>query len=800
MSASITLDELTLLTDDASDRAADEAQGYHFEVSADGTEWKNAEAVIATIQSQLFDGEAIAQGSYSNMEVALMVRVVAQDSAQLAAGCAQLIRVIRRAGMRELTYLAPDGASPATVFDVLHITPSMQVDFGNLDENFNVRTYALQMLCKPFPRSDAEVFTEGATVGAPTFADIDTLATSTAWTVQDPAATTSEMRSWTPLRYNIVTNPLTSNTYRTQGWTHGAGATSLSWSNSPSGTSGIPHGHMSVTGRPTSTSTRMYANGARFWNLVGTGAVRVRLPMGSSYGAVYGVLYRWFNSSGKQIGSDHTITEVSGGTPGSTVTVSALITPASGATKVWVLPYARFTSANGNTRTWATNEVYVGPDGASFFGGSPHTATNAYDWTGTSHASSQVELGYATKVSASGSVSVTAYYHPAAGLAPVLTRTATLTTTTSAPYLVVSGQITSAPAAIQIHGIPGRSWVSPDVVTAAADGTFKAYFRIGDQSLSVARFRITPSGTASATTAMLKVTRLQTATSLPTIGTGRQAKFSIDVEGTMPAEATLQIANPGGVGSNVLIYTAPENPDFMPALSPSLVASGTADPTTISNKKFTLPAGPMPGTETWQVSHVGLESSTYALFAKLSGTGLVSGASYTFSTRQQTYYGPGTAYGETAVTTSKIITTGTTFSGFAQVGVLRLPIIDTNHRSTATEALRFWVSSGSWTLDEAWLFDLVNGQLSHIAPFSTGYNNITIKAASPDFPQQRYYTDDGGGAIRTQNAQVQIWGNHRLDPAVGCDVFAICDAGTPDLSVSASYFPRWDVFAADGSA
>ena len=75
MSASITLDELTLLADPDSDRAADDAQGYHYEVSADGTAWSNAEQTITSVQAQLFDGEAIAKGSFGNMQATISVRV-----------------------------------------------------------------------------------------------------------------------------------------------------------------------------------------------------------------------------------------------------------------------------------------------------------------------------------------------------------------------------------------------------------------------------------------------------------------------------------------------------------------------------------------------------------------------------------------------------------------------------------------------------------------------------------------------------------------------------------------------------
>lgn len=794
MSASFLIDELVMLTTDDADRAADAAQGYHFELLGDDWEMTSAEQAIEAIQSQLFDGEAITTGSYGNMEAQVPIAVVGTDSANLARGCAELVRVSRRPGMREATYIAPDGASPATVFDVLHVKPEMQ--FGDLEEVKNRRGYMLTLTCKPFPRSDTEVSTVGEEVSAPSYTLVDAVSTTTAWSTQDPLRTdTPAGRAWAPSRYNIATNGLVSDTVRTQGWSKSLGATSISWSTAPSGTGGFPHGHMSVSGKPTSSTYRVNAASPR-WRLRGTGALRLRMRIGSAYSTTLGSIYRWYNKSGSQIGDPHFISEISN-PAGDTQVISATLTPPSGAVMVGVFPYARFTSgANGkNTRTFTVNEVYLGPDGSSFWGATAPGASTAYDWTGTPFNSDSVELTPASKTSPSGQVSVTGYVRTAAGLELPLARTGAITPTTDSPFIVITGTLSPVLASpkLILRTSLNVNGSTPELFTYASDGSFKAFYRVAAGEVSSICLSL---ASTAMTTATLSITQVDLSTNIPAIGTGRQGKFSLDVQGTMPAEASLQVANTGGVGGNVLIHTAPGNPNWVPALSPSLVASGTADGTTISNKKFTVPTS-QPSGPTWKVPHLGLVDSTYALYAKLSGSGLTSGAAYTFSVYQQTSPDNGTGYfGENTTTTGKVLASSTTFSGFAQIATLRLPEVGLSNNPTGIEGLRLWVSGGTWVLDEAWLFDLVNGQISHLRMPSTTYPNVTVRAASPDRPQQQFLVDNGDGTIRELDKSVMVWGNHRLDPADGADVFAICDAGTPALSVSASYFPRWDMFAA----
>lgn len=798
MSVSFLLDDLVLHSDDAANRAALESVGYYFEVSASGTQLTSAEETITAIQSQLFDGEAISKGSYGNMAATLFVRVCATDSARLAQGAAALISVIRRPGTRELVYNSADGASPATVFDVLHTKPALQYEGPNeddLDEIRNIRTYELSLACKPFPRSDTEVVTAGEQVAAPSFTLVDDVSSSTAWSTQDPLRTGIASRAWSPARYNIVTNGLVSDSVRSQGWTRGSNTETLEWNTQTGDTGHITASRSTVF----ETASRLYVNSPK-WTLRGTGALRLRLRMASNYNASFGVLYRWFNASGTQIGGDLTISETT--VDGD---IAALITPASGAVTVSIHPYARFLDANGTKRSWALRKVYLGPDGSSFWGNTTSSTSVAYDWTGTPYNSQSVELTPAALTPGSGQVSVTGYVHGDSKIELPLARAANITPTSSSPYIVITGTLSPATSSPRMSlrmpstGSLSQTYgTSPAVLSYGSDGSFKAYFRatMATTMTSVCLSLHSMGDSASSTSVTMSVTQVDLATSIPPIGTGRQGKFTLDVQGTMPAEASLQVANTGGVGTNVLIYTGPENPNFVPALSPSLVAAGTADGATISNKKFTIPTT-TPSAETWKVSHVGLVESTYALFAKLTATGLTSGSAYTFSTFQHTSPDNGTGYyGESATSTGKIIASGTTYSGVAQIGTLRLPTVNLDNKTTGVEGLKLWVSAGSWTLDEAWLFDMVNGSLSQLALPSTTYPNVTVRAASPDQPQQRYVVDYGDGSVRDLGRSVQVWGNHRLDPASGCDVFAICDAASPALSVSASYFPRWDMFAA----
>jgi len=798
MSVSFRIDDLVLHSDVADNRAALEASGYYFEVSADGTKLTSAEETITSIQSQLFDGEAISTGSFGNLPATVFVSIRATDSARLAEGARDLIRVLRRPGTRELVYNAADAASPATVFDVLHTKPTPQYEGSNeedLDEARNIRTYELSLTCKPFPRSDTEISTQGEQVAAPTFTLVDDVSSSAAWSTQDPLRTGRSSRAWSPARYNIVTNGLVSDSVRAEGWTRGSNTDTIVWNTQTGET-----GHITASRKTVfETASRLYVNSPK-WPLRGTGALRLRLRMASTFNASFGVLYRWFNTSNTQIGADLTISETT--VDGE---IAALITPPAGAVSVSIHPYARFLDANGNKRSWALRKVYLGPDGSSFWGDTASSTSVAYDWTGTPYNSQSVELTPAALTPGSGQVSVTGYVHGDSRIELPLARTASITPTTASPYIVVTGTLsppTSNPRLslrMPTTGSLSQPYgAAPVVLSYGSNGSFKAYFRatMATTMSSVCLSLHSMGDSASSSSVTMTVTQVDLATSIPPIGTGRQGKFSLDVQGTMPAEASLQVANAGGVGTNVLIYTGPENPNFMPALSPSLVAAGTPDGATISNKKFTVPTS-QPASPTWLVPHVGLVNSTYALFAKVSGSGLTSGSAYTFSTFQQTGDIEGTGFfGESATSTGKIIAAGSTASGIFRIGTLRMPTVDLNNDPEGGEGLRLWVSGGTWVLDEAWLFDMVNGQLSHIAPFSATYANVTVRAASPDFPQQRYYTAYPEGNIRDQSARVQIWGNHRLDPAEGADVFVVCDAPTPALQVSASYYPRWDMFAA----
>lgn len=116
--------------------------------------------------------------------------------------------------------------------------------------------------------------------------------------------------------------------------------------------------------------------------------------------------------------------------------------------------------------------------------------------------------------------------------------------------------------------------------------------------------------------------------------------------------------------------------------------------------------------------------------------------------------------------------------------------------------LQLWVSGGTWTLDEAWLADVDNGQISVVDFSAVGLsgkvNVLEVVPAAADRPQQQYLATFGTAPNTTTREIIPTgWTSHRFDPADGdAHVSVINTATTPGLSVALEFYPRWDVFAA----
>lgn len=219
MSAQLTLDELDLLPNGVV--AALASTGYYFEATTDGTEWSNAEAVVSSVTSELFEGAAIDVTGYESLPAQVTVRVCGRDMAAVATGAAELVKVCRREAMKALTYVPADGTAPATVFDVLEVTWDAPFDDINERQNVPRRTYTLTLHCKPFPRSADLVTVPAATIAttAPTITSIDNGSSTTNW------STSAKVVS----RVNLVTNGRFD--YGIQDWYKGGNTSRIVWAN-----------------------------------------------------------------------------------------------------------------------------------------------------------------------------------------------------------------------------------------------------------------------------------------------------------------------------------------------------------------------------------------------------------------------------------------------------------------------------------------------------------------------------------------------------------------------------------------
>lgn len=158
---------------------------YSIEVSSDGTEWGNPEAIVTAVKSLLQDGAIAAVTGQDNRTAALTVRITADTYDGLAAGEAALNAEVN-AGRNLLTWRPPSVDAVPTVFDVIWST--MRFGFDDLNENRLERRYELALTCLPFARS-AEV-TEvpavplPADVNNPVRVTVDTCDSTTGWTTQ----------------------------------------------------------------------------------------------------------------------------------------------------------------------------------------------------------------------------------------------------------------------------------------------------------------------------------------------------------------------------------------------------------------------------------------------------------------------------------------------------------------------------------------------------------------------------------------------------------------------------------------
>lgn len=779
--------------------------GYAIEVLGKdaGTSFTNAEATLETFTSSLYDGQAVDISGWSAASEPIYVQVTGPDSGGLTSGCAALTTMCRRKGLRELTWYSPDGASAPTVFDVLVVTQALQ--FDDQDEVANQRTYALTMTCKPSPRSQDQVtMTASGPLQVPTVTQVDAATSVTNWSAPGPHAD----------RVNLM-------------------PTSNFWDGAPGWSLSSNSAGLTLTGPNLQWTTNISTVGANV--LISSPMVRVVAGLaytvsmqatartGSAGGVLQmGLMRRFYNASGTQVGSDlYTATTGVGLTPVQLKLVNT-IAPA-GATRMRVFPFFQSTGGIAYPQISDVMVEQASSVGSYFNGDMTDCA-----WVGAPGNSESMHLVAASTVDLSaGHVHTKGPWTSSPLSAVSLERTfSTALDLSTMPIVRITGIIVPGPSLMTnttsqflLTSSSGFTWLTPARLdrtpTSTGAGSFIAYFQSPVASVADLRLQVTGAGAASAD---LTITDLTIMSGLPAFGTARQGLQSIPMVGTMPAEVELTVDN--GVdgsgtmyplGQHTVIYTRPSDPALAaPPLRQYRISSGAESTAPDSLSGFTETLGTTQATAFWaEIPASAVAHATHLFVAWLSATGLTVGSSYvlnwqTFMNDDATPSGASTP--NSTMTGTRVITaTATTFAFQpTQVGEFTLPsrVVETTGTYGATVNVRLWVTGGgTWTLDEGHLFDVDNGQLSVVST-TENFNRLDIMPASADKTNQRYVTTAtaADGSTLSREAQPAKWARHLADPAASAqgalDVFVASTAATPHMTISASYYPRWDVFAA----
>ena len=785
MSAQLTLDELDLLP--SGTIAALANTGWYLEATADGTEWRNAEAVVSSVTSELFEGADIDVTGYEALTATVTVRVVGLDMAAVTTGSAELVKVCRREAMKALTYVPSDGTAPATVFDVLTVTWDSVLDDIDEIQSTPRRTYVLTLHCKPFPRSADLVTIPAVTIAttAPTIASIDTGSSTTGW------STGSKRVS----RVNLITNG--NFRYGAQGWGKGANTDRVVWDSS-----GM---RWAVRDRD---AGRSHINFLAPMNVVAGTAYRLYMQI---YQAIpttsLGALIRWYNAAGVQIGTDasNTIT-VALGADDTWRNFSTSRTAPTGAVTLRFFPFAEYTGPSGSAYSSLQN-VHIETE--STWTGTPFDgdldvigSSTDYTWSGAVGQSTSFALAPTTPSTSGGKILVAAY-----GGRPISARRSGTIDLSTADYLRLRGTWSgSLTLNVEVSGGGFVPAIAPQVIIRSGS-TFDAYFQIPSDSITAFTLS-TAAGVASLQSATLSIDQTDTSTGLPLTGTGRSGDFVADAFGTMPAEAAIEIGNTADLGRMVLVFTRPAS---LAAVHPALRArriagpSVTAASTNISGFSEAL-AATQGAAVTWEIDAADLPTASYILAARLTATGLTSGNGYVLNWRAYMVL-DGTT--ETSIHTGSrtIKATATTYgSGTGQriteVGLLSLPTqnVYTSGDASAKVRIQLWVTGGgTWNLDESWIFDADKGDLSVVEPASA-LRRLKITPASADRPTQTYTAENdvaGNTTSRDISGEAIGWSSHKVDPRDGqVAIYVATLTDTPNLSAEVEYYPRWDVYAA----
>lgn len=804
MTASLWFDDLNfLLASVEEEAAAIAADGFFFEAAGkdDGTELTNAEAIVSTVTSDLFDGAAHEVTGWESATLPLKVEVISPTWDGLTTGAARLIATCRKEGIRPLT-LTPDGGTP-TVYDV--VVATWKHEYDDLDnEQRHRRTYLLTLRCKPFPRSQTAVSLPGLAVGgAYSETVVATGASTTGW------STTSRYVT----RRNLMRNPSFENGTSFSPWKVSTGTLS-----SPApviiADVGAPQGGdvLKVTAGALAANARSHMLAEDIAVVPGQSyPLLARIKAGHSSQTLAGMLVRWTDGSGNLIGADD-FNNVAVTTSSYAIISLNKVAPA-GATRLRVYTYTQVNVAVPSGRVWyldasAVIDLETVATTTYFDGNTPAAGGLTYYWgssQGTSGVSIETGLG---GVTASGGVVFprgTSSTVPVVDVVDVginLTFTGAIDVSTHRYIRIKAKQ----EVALELDGInaPAVAW--------GVDGSYRTYiFSVPAPIVAtVTSAKVRHRSTLWAAT-NLQVNEIATLSS-PAAGTGRSISRTVSLVGSMPAEATIEVANNGNPLGDYLVIYSGSNVGGFTRLRAARTAGPTQSVASGSVSGFISTLSESEGTaDTIRVPVGSLPGATYLLYAHVGSLSLIAGSTYTFNFRASIIEDPsGTPVEHGVITGSRNYTATSTSTGSVPfpmpLGLLNLPTADivTTGTNSAVVQIKLWVSDSTaiWQWDEAWVADVDNGQVSVIDFIAAGLSgkvtSLEIIPAAADRPQQQYLAYSGVAPNQTVREIIPAgWAAHRFDPADGdAQVNVINTATTPGLSVAIEFYPRWDVYAA----
>lgn len=772
-------------------------EGWRLQARVEGTDWGNGEPVLASIASQLQDGDLEILSRWGNREVSIEVRIDAPGSdtpgAALALGQKALERACQFDGWAELVLLSDLAGSEESVVEVVSATAALVTNFAD-EYTLGQRTYVLTLRARPFVRpSDRETFDAPAAVGSTT-TTVDDGSSTTGWSLltSSPGAVT-----------NLETNPdFASNV---TGYSAGTGTAAVNFA-TESGRS------TASVGTGTTFSQTSYVNGPLEVVTAGsTVLIGSIVSTAASHAGNFmqtGAKVRFYSDTGGtvQIGSDTELVTAGGDWVTRTWTVTVPAT----AVRMRVYRSQKQLATATSSPWWIDKQWTIHTPSGSVMPGSGYwdgattdTAAVTYAWTGTANNSTSTATWSTAALTSPGAIVVKGIVY---GRSSVSIRRTGTVTMSSLNYMRIRGTASAySDGQVTVADNGGAAIATTSYSYNQTTGAFEILLNrpTGFTTVDVG-FSRTGGGISLTDGVFVSVDSIEI-TDNP-FASGKVQTRQIDITGSQRTELSLSVlgldtagTTPVSLGEQVLIHTAAKSSDgrakFL-ALRSNSGVTGTSDATATSGAYNTLNTTGTPTNHTFAASL--LLPGNYLLVARVmpttTGPKVLSFRGYVDPTTGDNAYDP--PGGTTWKTCPLAI--GTTWPAIAQnawgmipLGVLRLPPADLED-SAATLTIQIAADTNSVVrLDDVFLLNADIGQTTLVRTDISGgsFSAVRIDAATVDSPSPSVWVGVANGTMLADWARLQAFEQHLAAP----DLLQVSSV-TPGCSTSrlaGSYFRRY---------